>query len=159
MKHHQYRLELKWEGNRGEGTAGYKSYGREYSIAGKGKETVIKASADPAFLGSSALYNPEEFLLASIASCHMLWYLHLCSDAHITVLDYADSPVGVMVENEDGSGQFESVTLQPQISLAEGSDIKRAEALHIKAHSMCFIARSCNFQINYRPTIHCAIPE
>lgn len=152
MKQHHYTLDLKWEGNRGEGTAGYKSYGREYRITGTGKDMTIQASADSSFLGNAALYNPEEFLLASIASCHMLWYLHLCSDAKITVLDYKDRPVGLMVENADGSGQFESVTLQPHISLAKGANMELAEALHAKAHAMCFIARSCNFKINHRAT-------
>lgn len=49
---------------------------------------------DPAFRGDAHRYNPEELLLASLASCHMLWYLHLCAVNGINVLDYHDEAHG-----------------------------------------------------------------
>ena len=86
MKIHNYSLKLNWTGNKGVGTKTYKDYTRDYTIQAKDK-VVIQGSSDPAFLGNPDLYNPEELLLASIASCHMLWYLHLCASNKIIVLE------------------------------------------------------------------------
>ncbi|WP_245586429.1 OsmC family protein [Olivibacter sitiensis] len=76
-KEHVYNLTVKWTGNTGQGTRDYSSYERSHSILIDGKQE-IQASSDPAFRGDSARYNPEELLLASLSSCHILWFLHLC---------------------------------------------------------------------------------
>ncbi|SFB80505.1 Organic hydroperoxide reductase OsmC/OhrA [Zunongwangia mangrovi] len=151
MKIHNYTINLNWTGNKGVGTKTYKDYEREYTIQAKDK-AVIKGSSDPAFLGNPKLYNPEELLLASIASCHMLWYLHLCASNKIIVLEYQDQPSGKMIENKDGSGKFTEVTLYPQIRLADKTMLEKAENLHKEANKFCFIANSCNFPIRHAAT-------
>ena len=50
----------------------------------------LPGSSDPAFRGDPARWNPEELLVASLSTCHMLWYLHLCADAGVVVTDYVD---------------------------------------------------------------------
>ena len=60
-------------------------------FSGAGKPD-LPGSSDPAFRGDARRYNPEELLVAALASCHMLWYLHLCADAGVTVLAYRDEP-------------------------------------------------------------------
>ncbi len=65
---------------------------------------TISGSSDPAFLGDPEKYNPEELLLSSISSCHMLWYLHLCTSHNVVVTTYFDHAEGVMEELENGSG-------------------------------------------------------
>jgi organic hydroperoxide reductase OsmC/OhrA len=113
----------------------------------------IQASSDPAFLGDETRYNPEELLVASLSSCHMLWYLHLCSSNGITVLDYQDPATGLMEENEDGSGQFARVLLRPHVKILAGDDRTKARGLHSAAHSLCFIARSVKFLVEVAPEI------
>lgn len=77
-KEHQYNANLVWTGNKGSGTMDYRSYDRDFVIYIDGKPQ-ISGSSDSAFMGDKAKYNPEDLLLASISSCHMLWYLHLCA--------------------------------------------------------------------------------
>lgn len=152
MKQHTYNVQISWTGNDGEGTKTYKGYRRDHSIKSEGKPE-IPGSSDPAFRGDRSRYNPEELLVASLSSCHMLWYLHLCSMNRIVVLEYRDGASGIMEENADGSGQFANVTLKPMIKVAKGSDCSRARSLHEEAHRLCFIARSVNFPVNVSPQI------
>lgn len=151
MKHH-YTTNLNWTGNLGTGTSGYKSYERNYQVEIDGKP-VLEGSSDPAFRGDKTKYNPEELFLAAISSCHMLWYLHLCSVNEVVVVEYCDVAKGVMVENKDGSGQFEVVTLHIDIIVEKKSMIEKAKLLHKEANEKCFIANSCNFEINHEVKI------
>lgn len=146
-KQHQYKALITWTGNRGEGTSGYRSYDRAHTIQ-VGNKSVIHASSDPAFLGDATRYNPEDLLLASLSSCHMLWYLHLCSDNGIIVTEYSDNASGTMEENETG-GRFTEVTLCPVVIITDASMINKAVALHEEANKKCFIANSCNFPVKH----------
>ncbi len=152
MNTHQYNVSIQWTGNSGEGTKSYRSYGRNYSITSDGKP-VIEASSDPSFRGDKSRYNPEDMLVASLSSCHMLSYLHLCATNGITVLEYQDSASGTLELNRDGSGQMMRVELHPRVTIAPQCDPARAEALHEEAHRMCFIARSVSFPVEAVPTI------
>jgi organic hydroperoxide reductase OsmC/OhrA len=149
-REHRYTVELEWTGNRGTGTSSYKAYDRDHEVRVADK-APIAGSADPAFRGDRARWNPEELLVVSLSQCHMLWYLHLASEAGIAVLAYRDAPEGVMVETPDGSGHFSAVTLMPQIVIAAGGDSERALALHHAAHEKCFIANSVNFPVGCEP--------
>lgn len=91
--------------------------------------------------------------MASLAACHKLWYLHLCADAGIVVVEYSDHAEGLMEEAVDGGGRFVSVTLHPQVALAPGCDTAHARELHAAAHAKCFIARSVNFPVLVEPRI------
>jgi organic hydroperoxide reductase OsmC/OhrA len=152
MKTHQYVLSVEWTGNKGTGTSAYTAYDRTHVISGKDKP-ALPASSDPAFRGDRQRYNPEELLVASISSCHMLWYLHLCAEAGIIVTAYADEPVGTMQETADGGGHFTEVVLHPVVGVADASMQEQAASLHNKAHSLCFIARSVNFPVTHQPVI------
>jgi organic hydroperoxide reductase OsmC/OhrA len=146
VKTHTYRARVDWAPIDGEGTKAYSSYSRDHAIGAEGKPEIA-ASSDPAFRGNPCRYNPEELLVASLASCHMLWYLHLCSVNGIAVVEYRDDAFGVMEENADGSGQFVDAELRPSVRLADYGDRLKALALHEEAHRRCFIARSVNFQV------------
>jgi organic hydroperoxide reductase OsmC/OhrA len=160
MKTHHYATHLSWTGNTGEGTATYKSYRRDFTVASNAKPPIA-GSSDPAFRGDPGRYNPEELLVASLSSCHMLWYLHLCSVNGIVVLSYSDDATGTMEENPDGSGQFTGVRLNPYVTVAssESESLQKAEALHEEAHHLCFIARSVNFPVTVVPLIIAATPS
>ncbi|MEM9211568.1 MAG: OsmC family protein, partial [Pseudomonadota bacterium] len=118
-KVHHYALSLEWVGNRGDGTTTYRGYDRDHVIRAEGKPDIL-GSSDSAFLGSAERWNPEELLLASIAACHKLWYLHLCTTKGIVVRAYSDRPTGMMIEETTGAGQFSEVTLNPSVTIAAG---------------------------------------
>ena len=145
-KQHEYDVRILWRDPSGTGTRSYSSYSRDHVILVEGKPEIA-ASSDPAFRGDAHRHNPEELLLASLASCHMLWYLHLCAVNGINVLDYQDEAHGVMQETGDGGGAFIGVTLRPRVRIGAGGDRARALALHEQAHGLCFIARSVNFPV------------
>jgi organic hydroperoxide reductase OsmC/OhrA len=142
-----YVTVVHWAAGVGEGTTSYRNYSRDHAI-GAGTKPEIAASSDPAFRGDGARYNPEELLVASLSSCHMLWYLHLCSVNGVTVVDYRDRATGSMEEKGD-TAQFARVVLRPVVTIASGDRVK-ALALHEEAHRLCFIARSVNFPVNVR---------
>ena len=152
VKQHTYQCELEWTGNDGQGTGNYTSYRRDHVVRCEGKPE-IPASSDPSFRGDKTRYNPEELLVASLSSCHMLWYLHLCAVNKITLLEYRDSAEGTMRENQDGSGEFTSVTLKPQVLIAELGKETHAAELHHMAHELCFISRSVNFTVEVIPSV------
>ena len=145
-KEHIYRTNLNWTDNTGEGTKTFVGYSRAHEISVGGKPS-IPGSSDPHFRGDAARYNPEEMLVASLSACHMLWYLHLCAEAGVVVYDYTDEATGKMIETETGGGRFVIVTLQPRVTVSSGSDAALADALHHKAHELCFIANSMNFPV------------
>ena len=94
-------------------------------------------------------------LVAGLSACHKLWYLHLAAQNGLVVTAYVDEAEGVMVEDEDGGGHFESVTLRPHVTLASG-DEAAAQALHHEANALCFLARSMNFPVHHEPVIRLA---
>jgi len=148
---HFYPIRMTWTGNTGTGTAHYKGYERthEYSVPGK---PVIPGSSDPAFRGDATRYNPEELLVMSLSSCHMLWYLHLCAEAGVVITEYVDDAVGTMVEVKETGGHFTEVILRPLATLQAGSDVALAKKLHEKAHHLCFVANSVNFSVRVEPS-------
>ena len=151
-KEHHYLTNLRWTGNQGEGTSTYKAYARDHILSVAGKPE-LPASSDPSFRGNPQRYNPEELLVASLSSCHMLWYLHLCSVNGVVVVEYEDAAVGLMEETADGSGRFLSVTLKPVVTVTTPAMAEKANALHQEANKLCFIANSVNFPVRHEPTI------
>jgi organic hydroperoxide reductase OsmC/OhrA len=148
---HHYSLTVKWTGNRGQGTTGYADYDRSHTISITNKPN-ISGSSDTAFRGDNTKHNPEDMLVASLSTCHMLWYLHLCADAGIIVTDYTDNATGTMVESPTGGGRFTEVTLHPIVTITDASKIDKANELHKKANEKCFISNSVNFPVRHEPT-------
>ncbi len=146
----QYTTIVEWTGNPGAGTRGYSGYSRAHRISVPGKPP-IEASSDPAFRGDPARYNPEELLVASLSGCHMLWFLHLCAEAEVTVVDYRDSAVGTLRMAGDGGGDFEEVLLRPRVTVGSSVEPEFLLRLHERAHGLCFIARSVRFPVRCEP--------
>jgi organic hydroperoxide reductase OsmC/OhrA len=154
-KEHHYLTQLRWTGNRGEGTSHYRAYDRDHVLSA-GAKPEIPGSSDPSFRGNPQRYNPEELLVASLSSCHLLWYLHLCAVNGVVVVDYEDAAEGIMQEREDGSGQFSAVVLRPVVTVAAAGMRAKAEALHHEANKFCFIANSVNFPVRHEPVVKVA---
>jgi organic hydroperoxide reductase OsmC/OhrA len=147
---HHYSLTVQWTGNLGDGTSSYRGYSRDHDVRIPGLP-VLLGSADPTFHGDRSRYNPEQLLLAALAQCHLLSFLHVAVGHGVVVTDYRDEATGLMRLNRDGSGQFESVTLHPQVVVADPAHVELAEQLHREANQVCFIARSVNFPVLHEP--------
>ena len=151
LDEHRYALTVRWTGNLGAGTSSYRGYSRDHDVEIPGLP-VLRGSADPTFHGDRQRYNPEQLLLAALSQCHMLSFLHVAVKHGVVVTAYEDRAEGLMRTNRDGSGQFESVTLKPTVTVAAPAAPDLLEELHAEANKVCFIARSVNFPVLHQPT-------
>lgn len=158
LQQHDYQARVVWDGNLGAGTARYDAYGRAYRVLVAGK-VELAASADPAFRGDPTRHNPEELFLASVASCHMLFYLALCARSGVQVLAYEDQAAATLRVDGDGGGRFEAITLRPVVTIGSARNPEAPLALHDEAHRRCFLANSCSVPIRVEPVIHHAAEE
>lgn len=149
---HHYTASLVWTGAAAGPTKTYQGYSRAWRMEFAGKP-ALDGSADPTFRGDPALHNPEELLLASLATCHMLSYLALCSLKGIAVTSYSDKPEGTMKRMPDGRTAFVSAKLYPQVTIADSAKLDTARTLHDGAHAECYIANSVNFPVENTPTV------
>jgi len=154
-REHHYKARLVWDGNRGQGTPNYTSYGREYRVLIGGKPE-LRGSADASFRGDAATHNPEDLFVAAISSCHMLSYLALCAREGLSVVAYEDEAGGIMREDGKGGGRFEEVVLHPRVTIRSASLRDRALELHERAHETCFIANSCSVPIHHEAIVEIA---
>ncbi|QQD74971.1 OsmC family protein [Curtobacterium sp. YC1] len=152
MHDHSYEVAVSWTGDRGTGTSGYRDYGREHVVSAVGKPDV-PGSADPTFRGDRDRWNPEEMVLAALAQCHMLSYLHVAVTRGFTVVDYHDTATASLTLNRDGSGELTGATLHPVVTILEADRVADAEAAHATANELCFIARSVAFPVHHEPRV------
>jgi organic hydroperoxide reductase OsmC/OhrA len=148
---HHYQVDVTWTGNRGTGTQTYQGYGRDHEIRIAGK-SAIAGSSDPSFRGDATKHNPEDMLVTSLSTCHMLSYLHQAVLAGVVVTSYTDGAEGTM-ETDAHGGRFLEVVLRPVVTISAASDAAKAEAAHERAHHACFIANSVNFPVRCEPRI------
>jgi organic hydroperoxide reductase OsmC/OhrA len=131
-----------------------RGHGREHRIHAPGKQHEIAGSSDRVFRGDPDRWNPEELVIAALAQCHMLSYLHVAAMAGIVVVDYRDSASGTLLQEGDG-GRLIEARLRPVVTLAAHhteEDAGRAAALHHRASELCFIANSVSFPVDHEPT-------
>jgi organic hydroperoxide reductase OsmC/OhrA len=143
---HLFQAELNWTSNQNQENSIKKFYSKSHQIKIEGKP-VLNVSAAKAFKGDPELYNPEDLLLSSLVSCHMMSYLYVCSQNGIEVLEYSDHAEATLEVSEDGSGRFVEVRLKPKVKISNSDKIELALELHKKANQLCFIANSCNFPV------------
>ncbi|HTS46825.1 MAG TPA: OsmC family protein [Bryobacteraceae bacterium] len=151
LPEHKYEVRTTWTGNTGQGTAAYTSYSRAHEISIPNKPPIPGTTEVPRFHDASR-YTPEELLVAALSACHMMWLLHLCADAKITVQSYVDDAQGRMAVDGQ-TGQFAEVTLRPDMKITDPSRVQDAVALHEEAHKLCHIARSVNFPVHCDPSV------
>jgi organic hydroperoxide reductase OsmC/OhrA len=146
---HLFKAVAKWTSNQEDSTKRFYSKSHQILIEGK---PVLHVSAAKAFKGDPELYNPEDLLLSSLVSCHMMSYLYVCSQNEIEVLEYSDNAEATLEVSPDGSGRFIEVKLNPKVTIANPDKIQMALDLHQKANQLCFIANSCNFPVLHNAT-------
>jgi organic hydroperoxide reductase OsmC/OhrA len=151
-----YTAELLWE--RGEQDFAGNRYSRRHLIRFDGG-AELAASASPHVVpppGSDpAAVDPEEAFVASLASCHMLWFLALAAKRGFIVDRYADSPSGVLERNAERKFAMTVVTLRPAVAFSGAKLPTREELdqLHHKAHEECYIANSVKTEVRVEPVI------
>lgn len=121
----------------------------------EGVEIVASASPHvvPAPFSVSAAVDPEEGFVASLSSCHMLWFLSIAAGRGYVVDAYRDEPVGEMARDEGGRLWMARVTLRPQVTFS-GAPVPGARdvaAVHHAAHEACYIARSVRTEVRVEP--------
>ncbi|WPO80201.1 OsmC family protein [Flavobacterium sp. KACC 22761] len=142
---HLFKAELNWNSKKEENPSS-KISSKTHQVKIEGKPT-LDVSAAKAFKGDPSLYNPEDLLLSSLISCHMMSYLYVCSQNGIEVLEYSDNAEATLEVSSDGSGRFVEVKLFPKVKISNPDKIELALELHQKANQLCFIANSCNFPV------------
>lgn len=144
---------VSWE-RRGAPFVGSK-YSREHEWRFDGG-LVVPASESPHIVpppgSNAALVDPEEAFVASLASCHMLWFLSFAAKDGYIVERYEDAPVGTLAENAQGRVAMTHVTLRPQVTFSGiAADPVALYALHERAHAACFLAASVKTDITIEP--------
>lgn len=128
-----------------------KGFSRDHSIYyGSGQQ--VKGSSAPEYKGSADRINPEESLLAALASCHMLAFLTIAHTKRLPVASYCDTATAELGRNEQNRTQVSRIILNPKVVFAEGIEVSEVtlDKMHQKAHANCFIANSlaCEVVLN-----------
>jgi organic hydroperoxide reductase OsmC/OhrA len=147
---HRYKLKTVWEGNTGKGTINVREYDRSHTVSIDNKPH-LHLTTDNAAVGDKTKLNPEDLLVSAVSSCHMLSYLYVCAMGGIVITSYEDNATGLMIENPDGGGSFREIMLNPVFTVSEISMKEKAISLHHRAHEICYIANSVNFEIKCNP--------
>lgn len=117
-------------------------------VAGSSSPHVVPVpQSDPAGV------DPEEAFVASLSSCHMLWFLSIAARSGFCVDHYTDNAQGVMARNATGKMAMTLVTLRP-VALFSGAKQptrEQIDELHHKAHEECFIANSVTTELRCEP--------
>lgn len=118
-----------------------------------GGGVVAPGSASPSVVpapwSSEAAFDPEELFVASLASCHMLWFLDFARRAKVEVRGYRDHAVGELGKTPEGRFAITRVTLRPEIDCT--ADVATLDKLHHQAHEACFIANSVKTEVVVEP--------
>lgn len=152
----QYTAALEWQ----RGTQDFvgKRYSRRHLLRFDGGAEVVGSSSPhvvPLPYSDPAAVDPEEAFVASLASCHMLWFLSLAAEGGYCVDHYADTASGVMSKNSEGKLAMTSVTLRPVVQFS-GDHRPTADehaGLHHRAHDACFIANSVRTEVHCEPRL------
>lgn len=148
---HSYRATIHWQ--RGEAVFAGQQYSRAHQWQFDGELTVPAAASplivDDACTDASAV-DPEEAFVASISSCHMLWFLSIASKQGYTVETYTDEASGIMDTDKDGNMAITHVTLKPEVRFGQANIPEQHvfEKMHQQAHQNCFIAHSVKTEIS-----------
>ena len=151
----EYFAEISWELSKDDDFLENKySRGHRWHFDG-GFEMPASASPHivPAPWSVAASVDPEEAFVASLSSCHMLWFLSVASKGNYEVQSYRDKASGVLAKNPNGQLVMTEVTLRPGVNFATDSYPSRKEiaALHHQAHTKCFLANSVKTDVKVEP--------
>ena len=127
-------------------------YSREHTWSFDGGLTIPASPSPhivPAPWSNAGSVDPEEAFVAAVASCHMLWFLHVAIDAGFAAETYHDTAAGEMVANEHGALWISRITLRPAVTWGGERQPSETEVRHLHhlAHQLCFIANSIKTEV------------
>jgi organic hydroperoxide reductase OsmC/OhrA len=151
----EHRATIDWR--RGDAAFTYETYSRNHLLRFEG-DIAVPARAAPANIPPTAVggpgVDPEQAFVASLSSCHMLWFLHFACRAGHVVERYVDEASGMLGKAADGRIAMTRVALSPLVTFSgEAPSTEAHAALHEKAHARCFIANSVSSEITLSPRI------
>jgi organic hydroperoxide reductase OsmC/OhrA len=149
-----YSAEIVWE--RGAQSFADQKYSRAHRWRFDGGAEIAASSSPsvvPVPMSDASAVDPEEAFVASLSSCHMLWFLSLAAKAGFVIDRYRDEAVGVMEKNDAGKLAMTKVTLRPSVVFSGERKPTPVEivALHERAHAECFIANSVRTTVICEP--------
>ncbi|ADU37549.1 OsmC family protein [Variovorax paradoxus] len=150
----EYTAEVLWQ--RGDQDFLANTYSRKHSLRFDGGAEWAGSSSPhvvPLPFSDASAVDPEEAFVASLSSCHMLWFLTMAVKRKFCVDRYFDAASGVMEKNADGKMAMTVVTLRPQVSFS-GENLptrEQIEHMHHRAHEECFIANSVKTDVRCEP--------
>lgn len=150
----QYVAEVLW--NRDEQDFLGNRYSRRHLLRFDGGLEVPGSSSPhvvPLPMSDASAVDPEEAFVASLSSCHMLWFLSIAAQRKFCVDHYLDNAVGVMEKNSDGKLFMSVVTLRPAVVFSGERipEIVQIEDMHHAAHDACYIANSVKSEVRCEP--------
>lgn len=154
MAEYEYAASIDWSRQGARFSDNRYSRGHTWRFDG-GIEVCASSSAHivPIPMSVTAAVDPEEAFVASLSSCHMLWFLSLAATGGWIVDSYRDNAVGIMAPASDGKLAMQKVTLRPNVEFVGKRQPSNEEVnhLHRKAHDECFIARSVRTEVRCEP--------
>ena len=148
MSEHQATIEWSRDGQ----NFVYETYSRRHTVRFEDGISVPGNAAPaniPKTVPPAAGVDPEQAFVASLSSCHMLWFLHLACQRKFVVDRYVDEAVGVLDKT-----WMSQVTLRPVVTYSgKAPSEEEHRALHHKAHEKCYIANSVKSDVRIEPRI------
>ena len=149
-----YTAQLQWQRNEGEAFTDQR-YSRRHVLRFDGGAVLAGSSSQavvPLPFSDPAAVDPEEMFVASLSSCHMLWFLSIAASRGHVVDTYDDDAQGVMARDAQRRMVMTVVTLRPRVRFAgTAPDAQALAALHREAHEQCFIANSVKTEVRVEP--------
>lgn len=151
----EYHATIEWK--RETADFDYKTYNRTHALSFEGGVRV-PGSAAPGNVPRSARgapgVDPEQAFVASLSSCHMLWFLHLAADAKLVVERYVDEATGVLEKDAAGRMVMTRVALRPVVTYSGRTPTAQEHRqLHERAHHECYIANSVKSEVTVEPRL------
>ena len=150
-----YTAEVVWQRGEGEDFLANR-YSRRHLLRFDGGAEWAGSSSPhivPQPLSDASAVDPEEAFVASLAACHMLWFLSIAAKNRYDALSYTDTALGFMARNAEGKLAMTRVTLRPDARFggARLPDKAEIDRLHHEAHAACFIANSVKTEVRCEP--------
>jgi len=150
----EYTAAIEWQ--RGEQDFLGNRYSRKHRLRFDGGAEMPASSSPsvvPLPMSDASAVDPEEMFVASLSSCHMLWFLSLAAARKFCVDSYVDDASGIMARNTEGKMAMTVVTLKPHVVFSGNLQptAEQIHALHHKAHGECFIANSVKTEVRCEP--------
>jgi organic hydroperoxide reductase OsmC/OhrA len=130
----------------------YKDYNRDHQWD-FGNDLIVNASSAPEFLGNPDYADPERAFAAALSSCHLLFFIAICSKKRLIVSEYVDHATAFLEKDDVGELVISKVLLRPQVTFAPDIEVEQEviETIHHQSHEKCFLARSVKSEVIVQP--------